>query len=275
MSDYPRDGSTSILQFPWAKLQNGNPFDQWEPDNPPPDEESLDAAYEWLAAPFVLQRPQNSAFNKFAEDCPETVADEALHNSHLFLMTHDWAGAFAGDADFDDRTSEFRLPAPNCCFDFLISGKRVLAFANDTENEFDLAVEVETLWLVISQETSDGEGREVRQRESLAFVRRHVKAACIALEAEIAETTVVRAPHKLNVARARKGKLPLSDYHIIDLARRTRVAPLESENKAERNGPRLHFRRGHWRHFTNHKTWVKWTLVGHADLGFIDKDYRL
>jgi hypothetical protein len=30
-----------------------------------------------------------------------------------------------------------------------------------------------------------------------------------------------------------------------------------------------------WRHFVSHKTWIKWTLVGDPDLGFIDKEYRL
>jgi hypothetical protein len=38
---------------------------------------------------------------------------------------------------------------------------------------------------------------------------------------------------------------------------------------------RLHFRRGHWRHYETHKTWIKWMLVGDPDLGFIEKQYRL
>jgi hypothetical protein len=33
--------------------------------------------------------------------------------------------------------------------------------------------------------------------------------------------------------------------------------------------------RGHWRHYERHKTWIKWTLVGDPDLGFVDKHYRL
>jgi hypothetical protein len=39
--------------------------------------------------------------------------------------------------------------------------------------------------------------------------------------------------------------------------------------------PRLHFRRGHYRHYPNHKLWIRWCLVGNPDLGFIDADYRL
>jgi hypothetical protein len=105
----------------------------------------------------------------------------------------------------------------------------------------------------------------------------NIKAACISLEAKVAEIEVVRAPHKLNAARERRGKLPISDYHIINLARRQQVEPLPLEHKLEAHprSPRLHFRRGHWRHFVNHKTWINWTLVGDPDLGFIDKHYRL
>jgi hypothetical protein len=51
--------------------------------------------------------------------------------------------------------------------------------------------------------------------------------------------------------------------------------PTAQCHRSTHRSPRLHFRRRHWRHFVNHKTWIKWTLVGDPDLGFIDKDYRL
>lgn len=37
----------------------------------------------------------------------------------------------------------------------------------------------------------------------------------------------------------------------------------------------LHFRRGHWRHYGEYKTWIKWMLVGDPELGFVDKMYKL
>jgi hypothetical protein len=43
----------------------------------------------------------------------------------------------------------------------------------------------------------------------------------------------------------------------------------------KRHSPRLHFRRGHHRHYENYKLWIKWQLVGNPDIGFIDKDYKL
>lgn len=36
-----------------------------------------------------------------------------------------------------------------------------------------------------------------------------------------------------------------------------------------------HIDRAIWRRFETHKTWIKWTLVGDPDLGFIEKHYRL
>jgi hypothetical protein len=285
--------------FPFEKLTpwGGSSFEapdwiEWEQG----DREELDR---FVNGHFALMRPPRPVFEKL-EEFIEADGDDKnegtahlrtlFRQSHRFLMTHDWAGAFAGDRDFDDRGSEFRLPAPNCCFDFYdVSGRHLLALISeraisangsltpvdgtDGTDYFLLAVQLKSRnWMLFGQgrpNVLDGEAR------LFAFILRNIKAACIALEAEIAETEIVRAPHKLNRARIKRGKLPLSDYHIINLARRSRVAPLLDGETAERNGPRLHFRRGHWRHFVSHKTWIKWTLVGDPDLGFIDKDYRL
>jgi hypothetical protein len=87
---------------------------------------------------------------------------------------------------------------------------------------------------------------------------------------------VIRAPHKLNAARERRGDVPMLDYTTINLARRReRPEPLSENGDESRQSVRLHFRRGHWRHFETHKTWIKWTLVGNPDLGFVEKHYRL
>ncbi|HKM88832.1 MAG TPA: hypothetical protein VJX48_09530, partial [Xanthobacteraceae bacterium] len=110
------------------------------------------------------------------------------------------------------------------------------------------------------------------------LVEREIKAVCIALEAQIATTEVIRAPLKLNKARERGGKPPLPDYRVVQLTKRSTPLPLPTTGgpaAEKRQSPRLHFRRGHWAHFSNHRTWRKWTLVGDPDLGFIDKHYRL
>ena len=115
--------------------------------------------------------------------------------SHRFLMTYDWAGAFAGDRDFDDRGREFRLPAPNCCFDFFVSGGHVLALISeqaisadgslapfDGTDRFLLGVKLKSHnWILQGQSGArDGEA------QLFAFILKNIKAACVALEAEIA-----------------------------------------------------------------------------------------
>jgi hypothetical protein len=102
-----------------------------------------------------------------------------------------------------------------------------------------------------------------------------IRAICIALDAQVATAEVIRAPVNLNEKRAKAGKSPLSDYRVVDLARRHRIANPAAGTAGTGTRKRLHFRRGHWRHYETTKTWVKWCLVGNPDLGFINKHYRL
>ena len=50
---------------------------------------------------------------------------------------------------------------------------------------------------------------------------------------------------------------------------------VEGPGTGTHRSPRLHFRRGHWRHYEDHKTWIRWQMVGNPDLGFVEKQYRL
>ncbi len=93
----------------------------------------------------------------------------------------------------------------------------------------------------------------------------------------------------LNKRRIREGKTPLRDYHVVTLAKRLRAEP-NHDHEPTGIHRRLHWRRGHWRHFntpggeiryfnadgiTVSKTWINWQLVGDETLGFVDKHYRL
>lgn len=186
----------------------------------------------------------------------------------VFLIEHDWSAAFAKATDFED--GEFPLPFANCAFEFTLSGRRILLLA--AEGRIALVSDIgEGFWFCSAWTTLEDLGNSTRYR----MVAQNVRALCIAMDAEIVVSQVVRAPHRLNLAREKQGKKPINDYHIINLAKRSRVTPLPSEGEHEaRWHPRLHFRRGHWRHYDNHKTWIKWMLVGDPDLGFIDKEYR-
>lgn len=149
-----------------------------------------------------------------------------------------------------------------------LDGRTILLWAQEHESQqsFTCFVECRDYWYAPPQ--------EVERDEFMRFLWDQVRAICIALDAEVATHSVIRAPHKLNEKRSRDGKPPVSDYHVVDLARRHRVAnPSGAVGGVGKK--RLHFRRGHWRHYETTKTWVRWCLVGNPDLGFIQKSYSL
>jgi hypothetical protein len=194
----------------------------------------------------------------------------------IFLVEHDWASALANAEDIDQST-EIKPPYDHMTFEFNVNGRRVIVIARANESmtlgvDFLMTSEAPFGWVMYAP--NEGILRDLFM-PLLDFLYRHIKAICISLDAEVTVSEVVRAPHKLNHAREKAGKLPIADHHVIRLAHRSRVPRLEDPNGEPGTKKRLHFRRGHWRHYEDHKTWIKWMLVGNPDLGFIDKTYRL
>lgn len=252
-----------------------------------------------IAKAPVLQKLGESGWHKCAqalkaldavvlcipEETGFQLTDHDLKASHSIVVQHDWAQAFDKADQFDG--GEYRLPYKVQVFEFRISGARV-CFSVDTEDAgtpitSGLWIETPAGWALAALCTFN-DGRFVPGQFSTAaktivdLCGKQVRAIAIALEAKVAVKELVRAPHKLNVARAKRGKLPLLDYHVVNLARRVRALPDAEPLASDHQGTkrRLHFRRGHWRHFENgKKTWIDWMLVGDPDLGFIDKHYTL
>lgn len=197
------------------------------------------------------------------KDDVDALRNVKLDDCQSFVVKHDWARAFEGAEDFD--AGDYRLPYEICVFEFRITGTNVLVFLEQQ----DAIIQVYPM-------IGNGDFWFMGNNDDpfCQFAMKQIRAICIALEAQVAEHDLIRAPSKLNEKRARQGKAPLNDYHIVSLARRARATkPIETSTTGRR--VRLHFRRGHWRHFTTHQTWIKWMLVGDPDLGFIDKEYTL
>ena len=77
----------------------------------------------------------------------------------------------------------------------------------------------------------------------------------------------------LQKARAKRGKMPLFSYHVLD------IKPDSSEPSKTTGcthaSPRFHLRRGHIRRFSDGTyTWVQACGVGDKKLGMVHKDYR-
>lgn len=202
----------------------------------------------------------------FSDNSAAKSEDILFKDVQPFVVQNDWARAFEGATDYAE--GEVNLPYNVCAFEFRISGLTVIVLALQPEGG-PLAclgfVEANGIWFC--------DGKKAAEAGPFQFAWKEIRAICIALEAEAATHELQRAPAKLNRIREEEGKVPLYSYHVVKLSERHR-ASTKRFGGAHRS-PRLHFRRGHWRHFDTHKTWIKWMLVGNPELGFVEKEYRL
>lgn len=185
-----------------------------------------------------------------------------------FVVEHDWASAFKNATDYNDGT--YNLPYEMCAFEFRISGQACLVLSDQLDK--DLPPKHRFYSCFGEYWASEDEDKE--QPLAFAFAKSQIKAICVALDAEVATRHVERVKESVNRKRIEEGREPFYSYHIVRLNRQFRVAN-PSSGGGTQGKKRLHFRRGHWRHFAEFKTWVRWTLVGNPELGFIDKEYRL
>lgn len=233
---------------------------------------------EWGEKSPVLEKNDCSRLHKlvaayktgevfFNDDGKDKEAEELLFKDvHPFVVQNDWAKAFENAIDYAE--GEITLPYNSCVFEFRITGVTVLVLALQPEGGPICCLgfaENNGIWFCT--------GKEAAEEGPFQLAWKEIRAICIALEAQAATHELQRAPAKLNRIREEEGKVPLYSYHVVKLSERHRAS-------AKRFGgvhksPRLHFRRGHWRHFETHKTWIKWMLVGNPELGFVDKEYRL
>jgi hypothetical protein len=210
-----------------------------------------------------------------------------------FLVQHDWAGAVGPaiqelqawikpESPLLDPTKEvvpaellgevhFHLPYQVCMFEFMVSGQAFLMLAVQEEGFMPSAAiyfEHNNKWVLILADEFD-------RYPVFQYLWFQVLAISVALEAQVATTTLRQPEEKLNRKRLKSGKTPLKAYHVVDL--NSRQAPARSaESSGEYKGTvRLHFRRGHYRHYEDRKVWINWMLVGNPDLGFVDKHYRI
>lgn len=77
---------------------------------------------------------------------------------------------------------------------------------------------------------------------------------------------------RLNMARKRRGKLPLMEYKVLDIlpAIKSSMSLVAGDNKN-----RLHWRRGHFKARKTGMFWWNPHMAGNKELGMIEKDYRV
>lgn len=207
-------------------------------------------------------------------------------------VEHDWAGAMAKGTS-EDLAAEFKPPAPVAMFEFQIDGHLVVAPVIDLEKQKNRPPDIGAVgfplclhhpptdeWFITSVTDWDVDGwchHRVPNDvvgEFCEFIGWQLRAICIALDAEVAVRKVVRSPY----AGSPRDSKPVQvgdEYHVVSLATRARAARLDGPSLPTGRHVKMHFRRGHWRHYEDYRTWIKWMLVGDPDLGFVDKHYRL
>lgn len=214
--------------------------------------------------------------------------NQVFDDAEIFRIEHDWFKAIQGADEFENGS--FRLPYETSIFEFQIAHKPVVVicteYASDTTNNeiiMQFAVEAVNGWMLSPDiYRHDGFNWEVLQsgqsintdkfKRLVESVGNQIRAACIALDAEVAATELIRESHAGHDSIAKEH--PSYEFYTISLAARSRAEALRPSGETK-GTKRLHFRRGHWRHFSTSKTWVRWCLVGNPELGFIDKQYRL
>jgi hypothetical protein len=232
-----------------------------------------DEAERWCVLPLVLQANECSRLHRLIEDIDAVTGPSKDWSAiQTFVVKHDWAAAFPDLGEITNN--EVILPFPMCAFEFRISGKNVVVIATDAGVVADGAKGLHWNYFIEALPNSwwgfnDNEAKFLQE-----FCQKQVKAISAMLDAQVAEHQVIRQPTALQEKRKKTGKLPLYDFRVIDLSHRHRSARNPDANKTDRRH-RCHWRRGHWRHFANHRTWIKWMLVGDPDLGFVEKEYKL
>lgn len=192
------------------------------------------------------------------------------------------------DVNWTEAIKDYKNPFDKTIYEFRIDGRNfIVSLIDNTKYNdgstgfcFDLFFEFDSnSWVRMRHNRFDVALEKERElssgkRNFIVQIIQNILAVNILLDSEVAVKSIVRAPIKLNQRRQKLGRAPLADYHVIDLCKSLRVESAPGGMIDDRNGPRLHFRRGHWRHFDNGKTWVRWTLVGDPRLGFVEKAYR-
>jgi hypothetical protein len=242
------------------------------------------------------------------EHIPDDMIDLAYGQAAVFVVEHDWARAFESAPDV--FTGPVTLPDTACVFEFRISGHIVIALIGQTDDNPTILPYIKTKegWVTLGSGLSrHGEQGRINpvdkdphniffheagdviegvfepfskdddSLELYTLIDRQIRAVGVALDAQVATKTAIRMSYKSNQQKADPKAKPFYSYHTVSLARRP--ARLEAREDDGLHVPgtkrRLHFRRGHFRHFDGWKTWVNWCLVGDPDLGFVDKHYKL
>lgn len=242
---------------------------------------------------LIQAHPDGQFFSQFMDGkrcrvSPAGAMPKSWSDGQVLLLEHDWSLALAATKE---EAVDFRPPFSSQIFETKISDKRICAHVHiELSGQITCVcfIWLSSAWVMLPLydlnvgiiPDSPPSFHDIQWSQKYLHpiydrVISQIRGACIALDASIATTHLVSASPEIKKARVASKKKPPFDFHILTLRGRT-DGTRQAEADPTGTKVRLHFRRGHYRHFSDlSKTWINWTLVGDPDLGFIDKHYRL
>lgn len=272
----------------------------------------------FLKSPLIIEKPQGASLHhlmdydrnyhgvSFIEQAHDHMAWDDLQN---IVVEKEWGKLFSGNED-----AEWRLPFEFCCFEFRISGARVLAFMIQDESSNVIHVPILAIglarhWSCSQHEyqirgvnvleksvrgTYDNERMYVGKeyKPLVDFIAKQVRAVSIVLDAQVTQCERVTPAPGLNQKRIKDGRSPIKEHRVVRLVKRERPHVRRGfAMQGERKPQGLHWRRGHYKHYPDYesgeimyvndggfflsKTWARWALAGDPDYGIIEKEYRV
>lgn len=276
------------------------------------DKEARTALYEsliaWNAGTLTMEKPQGSSLHHVVEYGRSHGMSQALpgiliEDKQIVVVENEWL--------VPQMEGEWRLPFESMCWEFRISGVRVLVFTR-VEGGVSLMFLLygrDGHWVpdkylyeighapTLSRGVDNGIKANTQSHEfhkAAGRVHDVIRATCIMLEAEITERVEVSAPRKLAERRVREGRTPPRDHYVVRLlgrAHRAHATSRGGNHVGDARAPqRGHWRKGTWVHyddmesgaekyadaggFWHSRTWRKWHFAGDPN-NIIHKEYRV
>lgn len=271
----------------------------------------------WAAGPLRMEHPQGSSYHHLV-DYDDRSNSEAVRMTQrqiaskygepqIVVVENDWARAIEGK---DTGGHEVRMPFPVTCWEFRVSGVRVLCFAR-VEEKLDstsmfLVYGKDGVWVSDDYNYAVGEGyalgtphREIRGdhhefRRVFDLVHGQIRAACILMEVRACRAEPQAAPGALVARRLAQRRAAPRDHLVVRLLAGTGHRAAARGAGAGASGHRTpqggHLRRGCWVHYDDpdsgeqqyandggfvvSKSWRKWHFAGDLKR-MITREYRL
>ncbi len=217
-----------------------------------------------LATKEFLAPKQAAGMHKMAMECEKII----VNNSYKKMIEN--------KEELQD--AEWHCPYNLSCFEFHIEANKkfmyfiIFMLDVDETKEYRVAVNVRKgkrdLWALVQYDVLEEDFPLV------PVLKDEIRAICILMDADVIVQKQHRIAARYNDQRRHTEDLPEYEFKTISLRRSVQYEGDDMGNEEKRRSPRLHLRRGHWRRVGSYKTWVRWSVVGNAALGVIDKQYR-